>query len=527
MMRSRQHEDRWSSLGDSDGIAKLSSMMLPAELKKFPIFEGLKDDFLDEVSPDISLAEWEPGVVLFEQGSYLDLAFYIAEGEVELFLAGEFSATPIFKAKIGAGDPSSPSVKPVGAAPAGHEGITFLASMDFDLAHEGDVVRLGRGDLFGEIGALNGWPQSVTVRTATRCKLVQIRLPALRQLRRKSKVLKQRLDEIYRDRTLRSHLASTPLLRDCDERVIEELSKQVELVSLQPGDVVSQEGEPGEHLLLVRSGFLKLSQTVGNGEIVVSYLSKGQTLGEVEILVEGVDTWQVTTTSVGYSELVRIRASDFKEIIARQFNLEAKLWEIAVDRIKELGFARGHLRRSDLVDFGLAKGIVQGNSVLVIDLETCTRCDDCVRGCASTHDGIPRFVREGEKYQSFLVARSCYHCEDPVCLIGCPTGAIARTNVGDVVAIDPSICIGCGACAENCPYDSIVMHDLGEPWAEDTLPKRLRGEPRQMASKCDLCHTSSAGPACVSSCPHGCAYRVSSLDEFDALLQAKRLSAEP
>ena len=249
-------------------------------------------------------------------------------------------------------------------------------------------------------------------------------------------------------------------------------------------------------------------------------------MGEVELLVDGIEEWQVTTTSVGHSELVRIPSADFHGIIAAEGDLEPKLWEIAVDRIKEMGFTRSHLHRSDLVDLSLAKGLVQGNSVLVIDLETCTRCDDCVRGCASTHGGIPRFVREGEKYQSFLVARSCYHCEDPVCLVGCPTGAIRRVNVGDVVAIDPSICIGCGVCAENCPYDAIIMHDLDEVWPDDAIPARLRGQSRLMASKCDLCYTSEAGPACVSSCPHGCAYRVSTLDEFDALIQAKLKGAE-
>lgn len=533
MMRSRLHFDRWSALGKAEGISKLSSMLLSFELKRFPIFEGLGDDFLDEISPDVSLAEWESGVVLFEEGSYLDLAFYIVEGVVELFLQSRESSEPIFTARMAKRDALQPPhqrtavLRDAGGeptAPDGRTSITFLSSMDFDLS--GEQLHLEQGDFFGEIGALNGWPQSATARTLSPCTLVQIRLPALRKLRRKSKALKKRLDEIYRSRTLRSHLANTPLLRDCPDGVIDELCQRVELVSCQPGELVTSEGDQANHLILVRSGFLKLSQSVGNGEVVVSYLSKGETLGEVELLVDGIEEWQVTTTSVGHSELVRIPSADFHGIIAAEGDLEPKLWEIAVDRIKEMGFTRSHLHRSDLVDFALAKGLVQGNSVLVIDLETCTRCDDCVRGCASTHGGIPRFVREGEKYQSFLVARSCYHCEDPVCLVGCPTGAIRRVNVGDVVAIDPSICIGCGVCAENCPYDAIIMHDLDEVWPDDAIPARLRGQSRLMASKCDLCYTSEAGPACVSSCPHGCAYRVSTLDEFDALIQAKLKGAE-
>ena len=171
-----------------------------------------------------------------------------------------------------------------------------------------------------------------------------------------------------------------------------------------------------------------------------------------------------------------------------------------------------------MIDFSLAEGLVQGNSILVIDLDVCTRCDDCVRGCESSHGGRSRFIREGEKYGNFLVARSCYHCEDPVCLIGCPTGAIRRANVGEVVEIDDGLCIGCSNCAQKCPYDAIVMHETGETWPETALPEWLRGRPRKVASKCDLCHESEAGPACVNNCPHSCAFRVGSVEEFQALL---------
>ncbi len=171
-----------------------------------------------------------------------------------------------------------------------------------------------------------------------------------------------------------------------------------------------------------------------------------------------------------------------------------------------------------MTQFSLDEGLVEGNSILVIDLESCTRCDDCVRACAQTHGGRPRFVREGNRYQNMLLPRSCYHCQDPVCLIGCPTGAIHRANVGDVVAIDDNICIGCQACSNNCPYDAIVMHETEETWPDDMLPAGLRGRQRMLASKCDLCYDTGHGPACVSNCPQGCAFRLGSLDEFRDLL---------
>jgi len=155
---------------------------------------------------------------------------------------------------------------------------------------------------------------------------------------------------------------------------------------------------------------------------------------------------------------------------------------------------------------------------MLIDLDRCTRCDDCVRACAETHGGRPRFIREGERYGHHLIAHACVHCRDPVCLVGCPTGAIHRAQVGDVVEIQEDICIGCGSCARKCPYDAITMQPTGTRWPEDSVEKMLRGKDRSVASKCDLCHTSALGPACVNNCPQGCAIRVGTMEEFKLML---------
>jgi Fe-S-cluster-containing dehydrogenase component len=191
-------------------------------------------------------------------------------------------------------------------------------------------------------------------------------------------------------------------------------------------------------------------------------------------------------------------------------------------RIREAGHGKRDIDHAEFTQVALDRGLVQGNSMMVIDLEACTRCDDCVRACAATHDGRPRFVREGSKLDNLLVTKSCYHCRDPVCLVGCPTGAIHRGGLAEVIDIDDEICIGCGTCANNCPYDAIVMHETGETWPGDTVPAGLRGNERLVASKCDLCHTTGHEPACVSSCPQGCLHRVGSVDEIQALRRRDR-----
>ncbi len=529
LKRIEQYKDRWTSYGANTGILELSEKPTPQLLKQFDIFKEYDDKFLEKISPDISVALWKPGTVLFEEGSYVDIAFYIVSGSVDVYLQKQQAPAPIFargRTQVVSGQQAS--AERAGAAPQrtmyrsgevkrGGKEITFLASMDFDLP-TGTTLKLGAGDVFGEIGALNGWPQSATAKTTSTCQLVQIRTAALRLMRKRSTGLKARLDKLYKERTLNAHLRSTPLFQGVSESFLQALVQKVELVSCEPGDVIATEGSPAEAVYLVRSGFVRLSQQFAGGSIVVSYLSKGNLLGEAEVLLNAEGRWLFTATSQEYSELVKISRDDFRSVLNEQPEVEALLWEAVAARIKESGYSRKNINQSEFIARALDNGLVEGNSILVIDLNVCTRCDDCVRGCADTHGGIPRFVREGNRIGNFLVARACYHCEDPVCLIGCPTGAIRRTDVGDVVAIEDALCIGCGSCANNCPYDAIIMHETGETWPPDMIPEGLRGKPKQLASKCDLCYTEPAGPACVRSCPHGCAVRVGDVQEFRSLL---------
>jgi Fe-S-cluster-containing dehydrogenase component len=99
------------------------------------------------------------------------------------------------------------------------------------------------------------------------------------------------------------------------------------------------------------------------------------------------------------------------------------------------------------------------------------------------------------------------HCTDPVCMIGCPTGAVHRSLETGAVVINDDTCIGCGTCANSCPYNNIRLVDI-----RDTEGKMVRDpdsqKPIMKATKCDLCETNPGGPACVRACPHDALKRV-------------------
>ena len=136
-----------------------------------------------------------------------------------------------------------------------------------------------------------------------------------------------------------------------------------------------------------------------------------------------------------------------------------------------------------LNDF-LAQGLMEAQSLLVLDLEKCTRCDQCVRACADAHDGVTRLVREGLRFDKYLVATSCRQCRDPLCMVGCPVGSIRRRNSLEVIIED--WCIGCGLCASNCPYGNITLHPFNgrhaRPGACRHGGSRRRGRRRPAAT---------------------------------------------
>jgi Fe-S-cluster-containing dehydrogenase component/DMSO reductase anchor subunit len=84
---------------------------------------------------------------------------------------------------------------------------------------------------------------------------------------------------------------------------------------------------------------------------------------------------------------------------------------------------------------------------------------------------------------------ACNHCENAVCMEGCPTSAYRRDPVTGAVLIDDERCIGCRYCQWNCPYDA---------------PKYLVSG--KVIGKCNLCYqrlTDGLMPACTTGCPTG------------------------
>ena len=53
-------------------------------------------------------------------------------------------------------------------------------------------------------------------------------------------------------------------------------------------------------------------------------------------------------------------------------------------------------------------GLIQGQRLLLIDLDRCTRCGDCVTACVNTHDdGYTRLFLDGPRIDRYMVPSAC------------------------------------------------------------------------------------------------------------------------
>jgi Fe-S-cluster-containing hydrogenase component 2 len=294
----------------------------------------------------------------------------------------------------------------------------------------------------------------------------------------------------------------------------------VELIRLNPGEVVFRQGDPADHFYLVRVGFVKVAQSRLGSEHVLTYLGPGTYFGEIGLLSHlpevqalappGVRT--ATCSALDHVDLVRVRAEDFRAIIDLFPQVSEHLTRVAVERLRENEQNRRQVESVPLGDF-LAQGLMNAQSLLVLDLEKCTRCDECTKACSDSHDGVTRLIREGLRFDKFLVASSCRSCLDPYCMVGCPVGSIRRRESREIIIED--WCIGCGKCAENCPYGNINMHGFQDYLPDPANADRKVAVVQQKATTCDLCIELDGQPSCVYACPHDAAHRMTGKQMLD------------
>ena len=135
--------------------------------------------------------------------------------------------------------------------------------------------------------------------------------------------------------------------------------------------------------------------------------------------------------------------------------------------------------------------------IMAINAEKCINGKVCILACRQRNNVPLEYSRNWVRNtpNSQIASRvsfqpgACMHCDEPLCVYACPTGATYKSADG-TVNIDKDRCIGCGSCIKACPYQA-----------------RHKNYYTGTADKCDYCGANlhkGGVPACVSVCTTKC-----------------------
>ena len=496
-----------------------------AELKRDPLFAELPAKFLLWQRHLVLRRKLHAGDVLCRQGEPGHSAFLMKHGRLEV------TVWPAGKRVDPHGKPTPPLLRQVRS--------------------ESDVI-------LGEMASLSGMPRTADIAAVDDGEVWEVRRNVLDRMMRSPKQ-RALFERIYRERALQTALETSDLFRGLSDEECRECSQflqpQLAFVRVNPGQKIFLQGDRADYLYLVRLGHVRVGIGRYEQEAGVFFQGPGTVLGEIgmlaispqelgkpvdeicrnlltilsqtsgrfsDVLAPGRRTG--TCSALDHVELARLDRETFLAMIVRFPNVLRNLLAIAVERL--MARDKGPLRTY------LEQGLYQGQNLLALDLNSCTRCDECTKACIRQHGtashGYPiaRLLRDGLRFGDYLVATSCRSCKDAYCMIGCPVDSIHRGKHLQIVIEDH--CIGCGLCARNCPFGNISMlpneRDLME--AQDLEhPGQVHLVARPKAAACDLCDAAGReehpDPRCVRECPHNAAHRMTG-DQLLALVQEQR-----
>ena len=450
--------------------------------------------------------------------------------------------------------------------------IIFILEGRFTISSAGangqdlPIAVLRRGEFMGERGMLSGQQRNATARAQTAAVVLEVPEQVMQRLIEIVPPVRTFFERLNNARSIESVMKRMAIFQGIADPDIRWIANKIQFKNFDRDEQLfteSDKGQPArESLHIIMEGFVKVARrtTAGTGhhktgERIIAYRQGGDYFaGGLDMLGDG---RAVTVTAINRVHVAEVPRQEMLTILARypevnqRFMTRLQEYRVAAVAAESFIGSMEFLRAAPAQSYADAEaraglralvggGVVEGTEVLVIDLDKCVHCDKCEDACARRH-GHSRMNRKGMVVGNISIATACRQCQDPVCML-CSRAGIARMPSGEVYITES--CIGCGICAERCPYDNISIVSLEQEVEERTtwqrfaqffskgagkeLGKRMLpmasmkaapgplniqqpldafGEIRKkVAIKCDLC-AGYNNQACVQACPTGAGFR--------------------
>jgi len=433
--------------------------------------------------------------------------------------------------------------------------------------YELPVAILRRGEYAGEDGMLTGHPYKATVCAQKPTLLLQVPEQVVQRLMELVPGVRHHFESLNNAYSLKSILKRLALFQGVADADISSLVHQTPVKQYERDKRLFAEDKKGrpsrETLHILLEGFVKVARQYKSDERIIAYRQGGDYFaGGLDLLGDG---QAVTVTTINRCRVAEVPRQALLALFQKYPEVDHRFSMRLREYFASAFFTQGYAQSTGYLphfmsEWGSADpgvqeglhslvndGVVEGTEVLVIDLDKCIHCNECEEACARRH-GHSRMNRKGMVVGNISIATACRQCQDPVCML-CSRAGIARHPDGEVYITES--CIGCGICAERCPYGAISIVQIddeagarnswqrfsefftkgaGKERARKTLPvvsvNAAGGnyaapgplditQPRsgydelrkKVAIKCDLC-AGYGDQACVQACPTGAAVRI-------------------
>jgi CRP-like cAMP-binding protein len=237
---------------------------------------------------------------------------------MEAFLFGALAAASLPLGAV-AGSWLHPSTRFTAAVMAFGAGA-LLAAMSFEL-----VLPALEKDAFWPLaaGLFAGCMAFVTLNHVVNAKGAFLRKAATlgqHASRRKRREVEETIRELSR----------VDILRSLPPHEIQALVPYVLHVNLPPGEVVFEQGDPGDALYIIEQGKVAILRAEGGRTNTLAHLGPGDSFGEMALLTE--KTRMASAVALEAVELWRIPRDDFHRIVEGSPVLRAALEELMSDR---------------------------------------------------------------------------------------------------------------------------------------------------------------------------------------------------
>src|SRR5688572_7155714 len=220
---------------------------------------------------------------------------------------------------------------------------------------------LGEGEFFGELGLISGRRRSNSVMAREGCVLIEAPRRAMLKLIAQVEPVRKKIDEAFLKRAVRAYLA--PMLPEAELDAL--IAAGVQARRYAGGEALFREGDAPDGLYLIRRGSVMIVRTIAGREVVLSYLSAGNYVGEMALLSESPRT--ATVKAAVTTEALILDSQSFKEVLGRNPAWREDMEERFLDRLRANAAMESQQDPGNIIAFLMKQGLGEATDVLLID----------------------------------------------------------------------------------------------------------------------------------------------------------------